>query len=92
MTLALCCLLAACSKQEPPPAEATQSISVIPAPAKVAMNRGAFAFSAATPVRYAAGSPGEQVAGYFLDLMKRTRGVTLAASAGVPARALKTLR
>ncbi len=37
---------------------------------------------AATPVRYAAGSPGEQVASYFVDLMKRTRGVALAASAG----------
>jgi hexosaminidase len=82
MTLAVCCLLVACSKQESPPAEATQSISVIPAPAKVVMNRGAFDFSAATPVRYAAGSPGEQVASYFVDLMKRTRGVALAASAG----------
>src|SRR4051812_12048238 len=82
MTLAVCCLLAACSKKEPPPAEATQSIAVIPAPAKVVMNRGAFDLSAATPVRYAAGSPGEQVASYFVDLMKRTRGVALAASAG----------
>ena len=33
-------------------------------------------------MRYAAGSPGEQVANYFVDLMKRTRGVALAASAG----------
>jgi hexosaminidase len=82
MTLAVSCLLAACSKQEAPPAEATQSISVIPAPAKVVMSRGAFELSAATPVRYAAGSPGEQVASYFVDLMKRTRGVALAASAG----------
>ena len=82
MTLAVCCLLTACSGKEAPPAEATQSISVIPAPAKVVMNRGAFELSAATPVRYAAGSPGEQVAGYFVDLMQRTRGVALAAAAG----------
>ena len=46
------------------------------------MNRGAFELTPATPVRYAAGSPGEQVASYFVDLMKRTRGVALAASAG----------
>jgi len=82
MTLAVCCLLAACSAKETPPAEAAQSISVIPAPAKVVMNGGAFELSAATPVRYAAGSPGEQIASYFVDLMKRTRGVALAASAG----------
>ena len=82
MTLAVCCLLAACSKKEEPPAETTQSISVIPAPAKVVMNRGAFELRAATPVRYAAGSPGEQVATYFVALMQRTRGVALAASAG----------
>ena len=82
MTLALCCLLAGCSGKDAPPAEATQPISVIPAPAKVVMNRGAFELTAATPVRYAAGSPGEQVANYFVDLMKRTRGVALAASAG----------
>jgi hexosaminidase len=82
MTLAVCCLLAACSAKETPPAAPTQSVSVIPAPAKVVMNRGSFALSAATPVRYAAGSPGEQVASYFVDLMKRTRGVALAAAAG----------
>jgi hexosaminidase len=82
MTLALCCLLAGCSNKEAPPAVATQSVSVIPAPAKVTMNRGAFDLSAATPVHYAAGSPGEQVASYFVDLMKRTRAVALAASAG----------
>ena len=54
MTLAVCCLLAACSKKEEPPAETTQSISVIPAPAKVVMNRGAFELRAATPVRVSA--------------------------------------
>jgi hexosaminidase len=82
MTLAVCCLLAACSTKEQPPAQATQPISVIPAPAQVTMKSGAFELSAATPVHYAAGSPGEQVASYFVDLMKRTRGVALAASAG----------
>ncbi len=46
------------------------------------MNPGAFELKAATPVRYAAGSPGEQVASYFVDLMQRTRGVALTAAAG----------
>ena len=82
MTLAVCCLLAACSSKETPPAATTQSVSVIPAPAQVVMKSGAFDLSAATPVRYAADSPGEQVAGYFVDLMKRTRGLALAAAAG----------
>lgn len=79
---ALCALLAACSTGEAPQTEAPRPISVIPAPAQVAMNRGAFELSAATPVRYAAGSPGEQVAKYFVDLMQRTGGVALSAAAG----------
>ncbi len=82
MTLVVGCLLAACSPKEAPQSEAPAAISVIPAPATVTMNRGAFELTSATPVRYSAGSPGEQVANYFVDLMKRTRGVALAASAG----------
>ena len=82
MTLVVCCLLAGCSSKETPQAEAPAAISVVPAPASVVMNRGAFELAPATPVRYSAGSPGEQVASYFVDLMKRTRGVALAASAG----------
>ena len=82
MTLVVGCLLAACSQKEAPQSEAPAAISVIPAPATVTMNRGAFELTSATPVRYSAGSPGEQVANYFVDLMKRTRGVALAASAG----------
>jgi hexosaminidase len=77
-----CALLAACSKREPPPAEAQRPISVIPIPAQIVRNDGAFELSAATPVRYAAGSPGEQVAKYFVDLMRRTRGIALSAAAG----------
>jgi hexosaminidase len=80
----LCALLVACSKGEAPPTQtqAQRPISVIPAPAQVVMNRGAFELSAATPVRYSAGSPGEQVAQYFVDLMRRTGGVALTATAG----------
>jgi hexosaminidase len=80
--LAVCCLLAACSPKQTPPAERTQSVAVIPQPAKLVMARGVFELSSATPVRYAAGSPGEQVASYFVDLMRRSRGVALTASAG----------
>jgi hexosaminidase len=82
MTLVVGCLLAACSPKEAPQGEAPAAISVIPAPATVAMSRGAFELTPTTPVRYSAGSPGEQVASYFADLMKRTRGVALVASAG----------
>jgi hexosaminidase len=82
LLLGACAWLAACSKQEPPLADAQRAISVIPAPAQVVMHRGAFELSAATPVRYAAGSPGEQVAKYFVDVMQRTRGIALSASAG----------
>lgn len=79
---ALCMYLAACSSDVAPQAEAPRQISVIPTPAQVVMNRGAFELSAATPVRYAAGSPGEPVAKYFVDLMQRTGGVALSAVAG----------
>jgi len=79
---ALCLLLAACSRDETPQTQAPRQISVIPAPANVVMKRGAFEVSAATPVRYAAGSPGEQVAKYFVDLIQRTGGVALSAAAG----------
>jgi hexosaminidase len=82
MTLIVCCLLAACSKKDAQQAEAPAVLPVIPAPASVVMNRGAFELTPATPVRYSAGSPGEHVASYFVDLMKRTRSVALAASAG----------
>jgi hexosaminidase len=46
------------------------------------MKSGAFELSAATAVHYVAGSPGEQVAKYFADLVQRTGGVTLSAAAG----------
>jgi hexosaminidase len=79
---ALCMLLAACSKDEPPQAQAQRPISVIPAPAQVSMGRGVFELGAATPVRYTAGSPAEPVAKYFVDLLQRTGGVALSATAG----------
>ena len=82
LLLGACALLAACAKEAPPPAQAQRAISVIPAPAQVVMNRGAFELSVATPVRYAAGSPGEQVAKYYVDVMQRTRGIALSAAAG----------
>ena len=76
---ALCLLLAACSREETPQIQAPRQISVIPAPAQVAMKSGAFELSAATAVHYVAGSPGEQVAKYFVDLLQRTGGVALSA-------------
>jgi hexosaminidase len=46
------------------------------------MQRGVFELGAATPVRYTAGTPAAQVANYFVDLLRRTRGVGLSAAAG----------
>ncbi|HEX4970235.1 MAG TPA: family 20 glycosylhydrolase [Steroidobacteraceae bacterium] len=83
LALGACCmLLAACSKDEAPPAAAPAQISVIPAPAQVSMERGVFELGAATPVRYTAGSAAEPVAKYFVDLLQRTGGVALSAAAG----------
>ena len=78
----LCLLLGACSQEQAPQTQAPRPISVIPAPAHVTLERGAFALSAATPVRFAAGSPSEQVAQYFVDLLRRTGGVALSAAPG----------
>ncbi len=83
LALGACCmLLAACSKDEAPPAAAPAQISVIPAPAQVSMERGVFELGAATPLRYTAGSAAEPVAKYFVDLLQRTGGVALSAAAG----------
>lgn len=84
--LALCSLLAGCStkeppQKEPPQSEPTPSISVIPAPAQVTMTSGAFTIDAATSVKYVAGSPGEPVAKYLVELLRRTGGRNLAAVA-----------
>ena len=46
------------------------------------MDRGTFQLSATTPVRYVAGSPGEQAAKYFVYLMQRTPGMPLSSAAG----------
>ena len=78
----LCVLLAGCAKDEALQPQAGREVSVIPAPAQVVAQRGAFELSAATPVHYAAGSPGEPVAKYFVDLLQRTRGLALSATAG----------
>jgi hexosaminidase len=80
--VAACALLAACSKEGAQQSETPRPVPVVPAPAQVVMNRGAFELSAATPVHYTAGSPGEEVAKYFVDLMQRTRGVALSSAAG----------
>jgi hexosaminidase len=81
---ALCTLatLSGCTQEAQQQAATQPSVSIIPAPAAVAGAAGEFELTPSTPVLYAAGSPGEQVASYFVDLMKRTGGVALTASAG----------
>ncbi len=80
MTLAVCCLLTGCSAKEQSQGDTPQSISVIPAPAQVAINRGSFALGDSTAVHFAAGSPAEPIAQYFVELLRRTGGPSLTAA------------
>ena len=80
--LCMAAILSACTQEAPRHEASYPPLSIIPAAAEVTRKAGSFELTPATPVRYAADSPGEQVAGYFVDLMQRTRGVALAASAG----------
>ncbi len=78
--LSVCAWLTGCSNEQAPQGEAAQSISVIPAPTQVVMNRGSFAIDESTAVHYAAGSRVEPVAKYFVELLRRTGGPSLTAA------------
>lgn len=79
----LCVLAAcaACTARQPVERPAVPPLPVIPAPTEVTRGTGAFELNAATPVRFAGGAAGEQVAAYFVDLVRRTGGVALTSSA-----------
>lgn len=72
-------MLAACENTQKEVAVTPPALSIIPAPRAMTVNTGVFPVSADTPVVFAAGSAGEPVASYFIDLLRRTRGLTLVA-------------
>jgi hexosaminidase len=63
-----------------------ETLALIPYPAQVVPASGEFAVTADTPLLYPAGDRGAQfAAGYFADILKKTRGIVLAPREGVPA-------
>ena len=53
------------------------TISIIPAAADVTRAAGSFEITPQTQVRFVAGSSGDAVANYFVELLERTRGISL---------------
>jgi hexosaminidase len=84
LTLICCTFIAAvagCSKpgsDSPATAATTVPISIIPAPSEITRSDGAFSVTSGTRVSFT-GSDSEQVAHYFIDLLQRTRGLSLSA-------------
>jgi hexosaminidase len=75
--------LSACGPQSTQTASARDGaappmISIIPVPRELTVGEGSFSITDDTRVTYAAGSPGEQVATYFVELLQRTGGPALA--------------
>jgi hexosaminidase len=79
LVLALCmaALLGACTQQAARDAATDPLIPIIPAAAEVTRAAGSFEVTPRTQVRYVAGSSGDAVARYFVDLLERTRGIEL---------------
>jgi hexosaminidase len=57
-------------------------VSIIPAAAEVTRAAGSFELTPQTQVRSVAGSPGDAVARYFVELLERTRGIALPSRPG----------
>ena len=81
--LALAALLLGCQTGVPPAPLPRATVSIIPAPASVTAGQGHFTVTAATQV-LCAGKEADcaWVARYFTDLVKRSRGLQLAAGTG----------
>jgi N-acetyl-beta-hexosaminidase len=71
--------------------QAPPTASVIPSPTKVSTTAGSFTVSARTPV-IAAGSDAERIARYLIDLVSRTRGLSLTLHTSEVSRAPIELR
>jgi hexosaminidase len=88
--LALAALLLGCQTGNVPPASLPRAtVSIIPAPASVTAGQGHFTVTAGTPVVCAGGNADcAWVAGYFTDLVKRSRGLQLSTGTGAPRGAI----
>jgi hexosaminidase len=71
--------------------QASPTASVIPSPMKVSTTAGSFTVSARTPV-IAVGSDAERIAHYLIDLVSRTRGLSLTLHTSEVSRAAIELR
>lgn len=75
--------LAGCGDTPKPSATPTAAaVSVIPAPRTIENGAGEFVITAETRLEFGEGVPGERVGRYFIDLVRRTYGVTLQGGAG----------
>lgn len=71
-----------CSEAASPPVPVAAPVSIIPAPAELRHSGGAFKVTEGTPVGFRAGTPAEDAARYLIDLLERTRGLSLSARPG----------
>jgi hexosaminidase len=71
-------LLGACSNPEP---VIQVPIALVPAPVSVSAGEGAFVITDTTRVHFGEGVEGARVGAYFIDLVRRTYGIDLQASA-----------
>jgi hexosaminidase len=70
-------MLGSCAEQTARHAATDPPISIIPAAAEVTRAAGSFELTPQTQVRFVAGSPADDVAQYFVELLERTRGIAL---------------
>ncbi|HEY6640726.1 family 20 glycosylhydrolase [Povalibacter sp.] len=87
--LACCALLAlagGCSRSEPAAVQAApQPVSIIPMPREMATTSGQFNVTPSTRILVPAGSAAEPVARYFVELLQRTRSLSLPVDASASA-------
>jgi hexosaminidase len=87
LRMALLLLACAAATVSPTRASVSETVDVIPAPARVTSRDGVFAFRADTWVSLPPDPGVAQIARYFVDLLGKTRGVHLKVAAGARAPA-----
>ena len=75
--LCMVAVLSGCTQQAARHVATDLPISIIPAAAEVTRAAGSFELTPQTQVRFVAGSSGDAVAQYFVELLERTRGIAL---------------
>ncbi|HEX7114734.1 MAG TPA: family 20 glycosylhydrolase [Steroidobacter sp.] len=73
--------MSGCSEEAAQDAASPAPVSIIPAPAEVISAAGSFKLIPQTRVRFVAGTPGEEVAQYFTELLGQTLDLSLPLSA-----------